>query len=244
MTQAKNGATFGWPLLLFVTAMQRTDRSTLTRYAEVLRPMVGQSPAPIARPHRAVQRGFADYRALVAAGKQPAAQPAATAPADRSPLPAAEGEAIVIRTWQAIAGLFDPQAAAAGESMPDRLIAAQLPYGAFLHATAADSPDLHWYHELILLHALAIYALHTGRDDAWAAVQRSAGFHLNETQPDHATGEPWGLFAFLCFVETIPLAEQLLHTVQTRGESIDPVSWMLLGDTLYCIGRYLERTES
>lgn len=227
--------------------MLPTDPPTLERYAAVIRSFPVRQPPPQVHALRTVQQGFAAYyhHVVTADAALPAAAPPSQAgPGDVAPLAAADGEAVVTRVWQAVNRLFERNGAAA-DPIVDHLVAAQLPSGSLLQATAADSPDLHWYHELILLHALGVYAVHTARADVWSVVARSAAFHLEETQPDHATSEPWGLFAFLCFAETIPLADQLLHTLQTQQrEAVGPITWMLLGDTLYCLRRQMEQTTS
>ena len=70
------------------------------------------------------------------------------------------------------------------------------------------------------------------------AVRRATRFHLNETQPDHATAQPWGLFAFVWNPPTRPLADQLLHADAT-ARTIDGVSLILLADALYCLRLFL-----
>jgi hypothetical protein len=69
-----------------------------------------------------------------------------------------------------------------------------------------------------------------------AAVARATVYHQREMQPDHATTQPWGLFAFIWNPETRPLADQLLHAaaVQQPG-GIDGVALILLADALYCL---------
>jgi len=114
-----------------------------------------------------------------------------------------------------------------------RLAAWQTPSGTFLEAGRSDNPETHWYHELLLLHAAASYAAQTADPAVEAAVARAAVFHLNETQPDHATNQPWGLAAFLRSPETRPLADQMLHAAATVGRS--GVTSILLADALYCL---------
>lgn len=114
-----------------------------------------------------------------------------------------------------------------------RLVACQRSRGTFLEAGAGDNPETHWYHELLLLHAAANYAASTRDAAVEAAVARAAVFHLNETQPDHATNQPWGLAAFVRDPETRPLADQMLHSAATVGRS--GVTSILLADALYCL---------
>jgi hypothetical protein len=121
--------------------------------------------------------------------------------------------------------------------------------GAFFTTTAGDSPEVAWYHELALLHAASSYAVQAEDRTAAAAVARATDFHQRETQPDHASSQPWGLFAFIWNTQTRPLAEQMLHaaTVQRAGAGAgagagddDGVALILLADALYCL-RLFER---
>jgi hypothetical protein len=121
--------------------------------------------------------------------------------------------------------------------------------GAFFMTTASDSPEVAWYHELALLHAAASYAVQAEDRTVAAAVARATDFHQRETQPDHASSQPWGLFAFIWNPATRPLAEQMLHaaTVQSAGAGSgtgagagtgvgdDGVALILLADALYCL---------
>src|SRR5688572_15112163 len=107
--------------------------------------------------------------------------------------------------------------------------------GTFLEASPGDNPETHAYHELVLLHAAASYAVQTEDRTLAAAVARNAEFHLGETQPDHATGQPWGVFAFAWHPQTRSLVEQILHAAQVnQPNGLDGVSLMLLADALYC----------
>jgi hypothetical protein len=73
-----------------------------------------------------------------------------------------------------------------------------------------------------------------------AAVARAASYHVTETQPDHATEQPWGLFAFVWSPAARPLADQLLHamTISQPGGA-QGVPLMLLADALYCLRLFL-----
>jgi hypothetical protein len=110
------------------------------------------------------------------------------------------------------------------------------PAGPFLHRGPDDSPDSHWYHELVILHAAASYAVQSEDRTVAAAVQRSTSFHFAETQPDHATNLPWAVFPFIWNSSTRSLADTILHASQlsdTRNENL--LSLMLLADALYCL---------
>src|SRR5215208_611211 len=94
-----------------------------------------------------------------------------------------------------------------------KLVKSQQPSGAFLETTAADSPEARWFDELAILHAAAAYAAMAEDRTVAAAVKRNTEFHLRETQPDHATSQPFGLFAFIWNTETRSIADQMLSSV-------------------------------
>jgi hypothetical protein len=155
---------------------------------------------------------------------------------------ASNGGAITESVWCALAifvagELFhDPGWRDAGHGVMIDLCEHQQPSGAFLIATASDNPETFWYHELILLHAVASFAAWSGDARPRRSAMCSAAFHLNETQPDHATSQPWGLPAFVRYAPM--LADQMLHTMTTQQPAgIDGVSLMLLADTLQGLQR-------
>ncbi len=155
---------------------------------------------------------------------------------------AANGSAVTEYIWASLAnvvegGLFgDHDRAARGASSIRDLCNSQQLSGAFLIADLHDNPETHWYHELILLHAVASFAARTDDSSANESARRAAEFHLVETQPDHATAQPWGLPAFLRYAPL--LADQVLHAMTTQQPGrIDGVSLMLLADTLYGLDR-------
>jgi uncharacterized protein YbaR (Trm112 family) len=116
---------------------------------------------------------------------------------------------------------------------------AQQPAGPFLRATASDNPETHWYHELVLLHAMASYGAQTADAAIATAVARNAAFHMAETQPDHATNQPWALHAFAQHPDTHPFADQLLHAatmvVGAGGSGGRGLTSILLADALYSL---------
>lgn len=117
-----------------------------------------------------------------------------------------------------------------------RFAAAQSGSGAFLIGGQTDNSEALWYHELVLLHAAASYAAQANDPLVTAAVMQAADFHLRETQPDHATTEPWGLLAFIWRREARSLADGMLHALKLRHPSgTDAISSMLLADCLYCL---------
>ena len=159
-------------------------------------------------------------------------------PKDR--IPAAIGAVVADAVWMMLAareavefgGDASCRQQAAGAF--GRLVTCQLPQGTFLTPTGSDNPETHWYHELVVLHAATVYAAQTGDEALAAAIARNAEFHLNETQPDHATNQPWGLAAFIRNPATRPVADGMLHAAATIGRG-SGVTSILLADALYCL---------
>jgi hypothetical protein len=160
-------------------------------------------------------------------------------------IPAAAGAVASTAAWTALAlhiagKLFirDPWTDLAAGVM-GQLSRAQQPSGAFLIPSASDSPEMVWYHELCTLHALGSYAVQAEDRTVAASVERATNYHLIETQPDHATSQPWALFSFIWNPPTRPIADQLLHAVTLQQPTPDPVSLILLADSLYCLRLFL-----
>jgi hypothetical protein len=121
-----------------------------------------------------------------------------------------------------------------------KLARSQQAGGAFLLTTASDNPETHWYHELVLLHAAASYAVQAEDRPLAARVAQNALFHLNDTQPDHATSQPWAVFAFLWNPRTRPLADGVMHAAIAENPSgASTMAFMLLADALYCLRLFL-----
>src|SRR5205085_11090995 len=105
--------------------------------------------------------------------------------------------------------------------------------------------------------AAASYAVQAEDRALAGAVRRATAYHLNQTQPDHATAQPWALFAFIWNPETRSLADGLLHAQSMHAASdstgsaptggpaaadpegadtaSSPLALMLLADALYCL---------
>ena len=147
-------------------------------------------------------------------------------------VPARLGGAAAGSVWAALARMPDSGGPPTSTCVA-RLTGAQRASGAFLSGDASDNPETRWYHELVLLHACATYAIISGDPAAARAVARAAEYHVAETQPDHATSQPWGLPAFIWSGAARPLADEMLHAVRVRqAEGADGVSQVLLADTL------------
>jgi hypothetical protein len=157
-------------------------------------------------------------------------------------IPAAQGHVTAEAAWSALA-LFVAGRVFIRDAWTDlaadafgRLTRAQAPARTWLTPTAADNPETLWYHELVILHAAASYAVQAEDRSVAAAVARNARHHLDETQPDHATAQPWGVFAFIWHPDTHPLADQVLHAAGIQHPPLaESVASILLADTLYCL---------
>jgi hypothetical protein len=158
------------------------------------------------------------------------------------PTPAGRGATIAEAAWMALAlhvagkvFVRDAWTDLAGDVF-GKVTRGQQDSGAFLTASARDNPETYWYHELVILHATASYAVQAEDRTAAAAVARNGEFHLRETQPDHATTQPWGVFAFAWNPQTRSLADQVLHAASTQSAAgVDGVSLVLLADAVYCL---------
>ena len=154
-------------------------------------------------------------------------------------LPAARGAMISEAAWNGLALYMINAVTGAGPdrkvaSLFDRLVAGQTREGAFLSAGPADNLESYWYDELALIHAIASYAMAARDPRAIEAVERATEYHVLETQPDHASNDPWALHAFARTDGARSYAEQLLHAtrVQQPGGATGVAS-MLLADALY-----------
>ncbi len=167
------------------------------------------------------------------------------------PMPAGRGSSASEAAWIALAlrlagkiYIRDAWTDLAADTF-GKIVRAQADNGAFLTTTGSDNPETHWYHELVILHAAASYAVRAEDRTVGAAVARNTLFHLNEAQPDHATNQPWGIFAFAWNDKTRMLADDLLHNATVLGQtasSASGVSLILLADALYCLNLFLEKS--
>ncbi len=157
-------------------------------------------------------------------------------------MPANRGEVAAEAVWMALA-LFVAGKVFVRDAWTDlasdtfgRLLRGKPNRSTFLAASPSDNPETFWYHELVILHAAASYAVQAEDRTLAGAVARNAIFHLSETQPDHATSQPWALFAFIWNPKTRSLADQMLHTASIQHPTRqDGITLMLLADALYCL---------
>jgi hypothetical protein len=190
---------------------------------------------------RPIYRAVLSYAYLAAGvvtGSPPPTEPELADP--DVPFTAAAGAEAAAVVWSALAlhagsiAFGRSDWATAARAVFERLVTSQAPSGALLRATSSDNPETHWYHELVTLHAAADYAAWTGDPAVSAAVERAVRFHLAETEPDHATGQPWGLSAFVRVPGAEPLVDAALHAVSAHQASgPGGLTLFLLADTLY-----------
>lgn len=156
------------------------------------------------------------------------------------PATAAVGDRVAAAAWGALAKLAMGMPAGAGPlATIQRLVAGQQPGGAFLLAGRGDNLESLWFHELAILHAVASFAVQARQPGLWPAVARAVRYHVEETQPDHATNQPWGMTAFLLEPDGWPLADSMLHAASSHaaveGDASQGLTLMLLADALYCL---------
>ena len=158
--------------------------------------------------------------------------------------PAAQGNLAVEACWIALA-LYAAGRVLSRDAWGDlaSVVFGRLPHwqrdsGAFLEAGHSDNPDTHAFDELAILHAAASYAVQS-EDRALAAhVARSTLYCQEQIQADHATTQPWGLFAFVWNRSTRTTGEGLLHAAgiaKAQAGAADAVGLLLMADALYCL---------
>jgi hypothetical protein len=116
--------------------------------------------------------------------------------------------------WRALVNADDIHATVGPEV--DRVLVGPQAIGP-LHAFAESQMliDVWWYRELVGLHALHGLALRMDRDDWRTRVRAATAYHLEHTQPDHTTAQPWALAAFASEPTTAIFAEQQLHDARS-----------------------------
>jgi hypothetical protein len=155
-----------------------------------------------------------------------------------APLPAALGAQLCTQAWHALALCSgascagNPRWLEQGRAFFATLLQRVQPR-TFMQVTSSDNLEPWWYHELVLLHAATSFALRH-REQGWIDfLRRAADYHYAETQPDHATTQPWGINAFLLSPATVFLADQMIHAAVTQGEGRpESVAAVLFADTL------------
>lgn len=110
------------------------------------------------------------------------------------------------------------------------------PGGSLHPRDGEESLDAWTYRELCGLHALANLAL-LRRNRVWAGcVERVAMHHVENTQPDNTTTQPWAWFGFFWSPTTRGFAEQQMHDATTQG--VGTVAAMLLADAADALSQF------
>ncbi len=183
------------------------------------------------------------------ANLESAIQPARRAEAFVTTTPPPELAAITL--WQGLvlleAGLAVNRLASIElvDSLVQSIVAAPGEHGTLHRQHPNSSLDAWTWRELTGLHALAWLALRR-KNRAWSQrVHEIARYHLENTQPDNTTNQPWGLFAFAQFPDTASMAEQQLHDAMDQGSvavggrdgpgaGVTLVAGLLLADAAAC----------
>lgn len=136
-----------------------------------------------------------------------------------------EGD-IALRLWRGLCRLEtgDPDA----RSEVDAVVDAPGPSGELEpFDPQRDLLDAWWYRELVGLHALMNLAVLTGASGWLQRVDAIAAYHLENTQPDHTTAQPWGVAAFARRPASTIFAEQQMHDAQSQWMFHGPGSAIL-----------------
>ena len=99
----------------------------------------------------------------------------------------------------------------------------------------SDNPETNWYHELVTLHAAASYAVQAEDRAVAGSVVRATAYHAANTQPDHATNQPWALFAFIWNESRDRWPNRSCTRARRRMRTTNHITLMLLADALYCL---------
>jgi hypothetical protein len=128
------------------------------------------------------------------------------------------------------------------DSVVHHIIAVAVPDGALHARDESESLDAWTFHELAGLHALGLLALGRRRREWARRVEEVATYHLENTQPDNVTSQPWGLFAFCWSPATRSFADQQLHDTTTHlsvaGHGGEGVAGLLLADAADALAEF------
>ena len=99
---------------------------------------------------------------------------------------------------------------------------------------ADQSPDAWAYRDLVALHALFGLGVWCDKPHWLARAHAAAVYHVENTQPDYFTNQPWALAAFLHHPDTRSFGEQQLHdcSINPGGETggLSVLAGLLLAD--------------
>ncbi len=211
-----------------------TERSTPPDAPALLLEVARQGIPHAPQPWYPALFSHARQLAVCLAGESGAARSAETEDDSLSePQTASQGARYCTRVWSMLATDSDQSG-----RFFKALFEKQQPSGAFFafNGNAGDNPEPWWYHELVMLHAVTSYAMLTGDATALAASHKAAAFHHAETQPDHATNQPWAIHAFIADPEFTPTADlMLLAAGVQQPDGLGAISRILLADAAVCL---------
>jgi hypothetical protein len=108
------------------------------------------------------------------------------------------------------------------ERMWEGAFGGQTAEGTLRRQDAEELLDGFVFDELAGLHAAYNAARLLGDGAKLERVRRMVRWHVEHTQPDHTTSEPWGLAAFAALDETGTFAEQQFHDAVTNLRRVLP----------------------
>ena len=138
--------------------------------------------------------------------------------------------------------------AARAHDLAGRCLDAPGEAGALHRQQPEESLDGWIFAELVALHALGDLAAwaremkHNAQNEYMDRLRRAAGYHLENTQPDNVTTQPWGALAFALDPAAWLLAEQQLHDVSVQAgleAGGRTVAALLLADAVHFGRRHL-----
>lgn len=157
-----------------------------------------------------------------------------TTPPGRPPIAAFGPEDPAARIW---ADFDDPETVETALSLTSEVGSEPAPW---LPETEGLAIEVWTECELAILHAVMDWLLvldpdAPGASRLLARLDLAVAWHLEHTQPDNATGRPWGIHAFLLrgepSAEALDYAASMLHTVEASRmpeTPLDPlVAWIL-----------------
>lgn len=148
------------------------------------------------------------------------------------PAPASQGSGVAEVVWSAYVQ-FAMGSSDAGAWL-DRATRSLKPTA--LVAGVDDNPEPWWANELLIMHAMKSFALIRQDAELLESVDRCAGFHVAEIQPDHATNEPWAIHALALHPHGNVTAETLLHAAMVYGGgTLTPIAKLIVADALYAM---------
>lgn len=112
--------------------------------------------------------------------------------------------------------------------------------GSLHEMTADDSLDAWTWRELVGLGA-ADHLARLTQNHVWRERCRNiTAYHVDNTQPDNTTTQPWGIAAFLCEPAAVDFGVQQMHDAMTQGShdggrQVGLVAAMLMADAAWAL---------